>query len=544
MTPANSYDGSAALPDTPGMTEETFDRAATRHLATIDRFSPVVLLPVALVFGVVGQWLFYGVGLGVNLGIAITALLAAAATMRPRGATVDALDRWIAPAALIFAFLPALRTDQMLLLFDVPAALVLVTMAAVSLAGVRLTRRALDLLLLLGVVVAGRILSGGAVLIAAMPELGMPIARRSGGRIVSIGIGLALALPFLVVFGVLFASADAVFSRAVQNVFDLQKWSLGEIVGRGMLALVLAWLAGGIFLLAGRGAETKQAAVMPRLRGLVTSTAATTMLVALDALFVFFVALQVAYLFGGRDTLEATGLTYSAYARRGFFELIDVTLLAGGVVFAIEVVVGRRTRPYVAAALVLAVATLVVVASAAYRMQLYQAAYGWSEQRFYAFAGIAWLGLGALVAIVLITRDRTRWLLHAGGLLALCVAVGANLVGPSAFVARENLARVVPGAVLPADASRGLDIYYVVSLGDGAVPTIIEYLPRLEGVTRTCLGSYVAAMLLPQAGRGSPWQSANIDRSRAATALHDAAADLRAYAAFRWQDCYPTPGAR
>ena len=43
-------------------------------------------------------------------------------------------------------------------------------------------------------------------------------------------------------------------------------------------------------------------------------------------------------------------------------------------------------------------ATLVIVVSAAYRMQLYQLAYGWTEQRFYALAGIAWLGAGGAVA--------------------------------------------------------------------------------------------------------------------------------------------------
>ena len=43
-----------------------------------------------------------------------------------------------------------------------------------------------------------------------------------------------------------------------------------------------------------------------------------------------FVGLQVAYLFGGLDTLVAAGMTYSDYARRGFFELVAAACLAGG----------------------------------------------------------------------------------------------------------------------------------------------------------------------------------------------------------------------
>src|SRR5207245_10079424 len=127
----------------------------------------------------------------------------------------------------VFAFLPALRVDLMLLLFDVPATLVLITMAAVSFAGVPLTRRAVDILVILGLVAVGRIVAGGALLLAAFPGLGRPLARRRGGRVASIGIGIALAFPFLLVFAFLFASADAVFSSAITNLFDFRNWSIG-----------------------------------------------------------------------------------------------------------------------------------------------------------------------------------------------------------------------------------------------------------------------------------------------------------------------------
>src|SRR5438093_8341331 len=273
------------------MADHVIDRSAPR-VASIDRYSPAVLLSLALLFGLLAQWLFYRSWLGVNVGVAALLVLAVAWRLRPVGARIDRLDRWITPAAIGFAFLPALRVDLMLLLFDVPATIVLVTMAAVSFAGVPLTRRALDVLVMLGLVVVGRIVAGGALLLAALPDLGRPLARRSGGRIVSVGIGIAIALPFLVVFALLFASADAVFSSALSHVFDFRNWSIRELIGRMLLAAVFAWVAGGLFLLAGRGAETTMSPVLPRLRGLLSSTAGATTLIAVDALFVFFVGLQ------------------------------------------------------------------------------------------------------------------------------------------------------------------------------------------------------------------------------------------------------------
>src|SRR2546425_1682383 len=400
------------------VTEQTFE-STTPRLGSIDRYSPAVLLPLALLFGLVAQLLFYGVGVGINLGIATVALLGVAWRVRPARTRMDRFDLWIAPAAIAFAVLPALRVDLMLLLFDLPTTLVLATMASVSFAGVPLTRRAPDVLFVLGLVVAGRILAGGAVLLAALPELGRPLSRRTGGRVVSVGVGIALAFPFLVVFALLFASADAVFSSALRNIFDFKRWSIGELIGRVILAAFFAWLGGGLLMVSGRGAETAFASVLPRLRGILSSTAGTTMLLAVDALFVFFVALQIAYLFGGVDTLNATGLTYSEYGRRGFFELIAVAVVAGGLVFRVALGGARRARIYVTAALALVVATLAVVVSAAYRMQLYQLAYGWTEQRFYALAGIGWLGAGCVLAAILIWRNETRWLVHGAGLLGL-----------------------------------------------------------------------------------------------------------------------------
>ncbi len=424
------------------MADHVMERATPR-VASFDRYSPAVLLSLAFAFGILAQYLFYRSALGINVGIASLVILAIAWRLRPTGARVDPLDRWIVPAAIAFAFLPALRVDLMLLLFDVPATLVLVTMAAVSFAGVPLTRRAVDILFILGLVVVGRIVAGGAMLLAAFPDLGRPLARRSAGRIASVGIGMALAFPFLVVFALLFASADAVFSSAINNVFDFRKWSIGELIGRVFLAAAFAWVAGGLFIVAGRRTDTTMPAVLPRLRGLLSSTAGATTLLAIDALFVFFVGLQIAYLFGGIDTLNATGLTYSTYARRGFFELIAVAVLACGLLFAVELV-AKRSRLYVGAALTLALATLVIVVSAAYRMHLYQLAYGWTEQRFYAFAGIAWLGAGGACAAVLVWRDATRWLLHAGGLIALAVAIAVSAprrIGSRGAGLRPSIAR-------------------------------------------------------------------------------------------------------
>ena len=71
-----------------------------------------------------------------------------------------------------------------------------------------------------------------------------------------------------------------------------------------------------------------------------------SILLVIDVVVAAFVGLQLAYLFGGLDTLAAIGMTYSDYARRGFFELVAAACLAGAVVVGLETT-GRAPKPAV-----------------------------------------------------------------------------------------------------------------------------------------------------------------------------------------------------
>ena len=180
--------------------------------------------------------------------------------------------------------------------------------------------------------------------------------------------------------------------------------------------------------------------------------------------------LQVAYLFGGLDTLAATGLPYAQYARSGFFELVWVAVLAGGLLATVHAIAARRTAALVGAGLALAGLTAIVLASALLRLRIYQDAYGWTELRFYVLA-----------------TDRMRWLLHGLAMAAVVVLVGINLVGPSRLIAEQNVARVLDPTLVPSDGKSGLDVAYALRLGDDAVPALVAALPALEPADRAAL---------------------------------------------------------
>ncbi|CAN5694417.1 hypothetical protein BH18ACT13_BH18ACT13_11700 [soil metagenome] len=98
-------------------------------------------------------------------------------------------------------------------------------------------------------------------------------------------------------------------------------------------------------------------------------------------LFLVFVVVQVTVLFGGHDhVLETAGLAYAEYARQGFWQLIVAAVLTLAVIAA----AARVAQPHHAAektllrALLgtLCVLTIVIVASALHRLDLYEEAFG------------------------------------------------------------------------------------------------------------------------------------------------------------------------
>jgi hypothetical protein len=240
-----------------------------------------------------------------------------------------------------------------------------------------------------------------------------------------------------------------------------------------------------------------------------------------DLLFAGFVGLQVAYLFGGRDTMALAGLTYAEYARRGFFELVLVAVLAGLLVVTLDLAAASRSRLQLGTSLVLLGLTAVVLVSALARLRLYQSMYGWTALRFVVLVAIGWLAVALVVAAVLLIGRRTRWTLHALGIATLVAVVGMNVLGPQGFVTERNLERAVDPALVPVGGRSGLDTDYLVTLGDEAVVPVLDAWDRLGQPDRDDLAPALAWR--EEQLRTDPslqgWPAWNLTRERARTAL-------------------------
>ncbi|MGW5669701.1 DUF4153 domain-containing protein, partial [Micromonospora sp. NPDC003776] len=354
----------------------------------------------------------------------------------------------------------------------------------------------------LGLLTAG-LLSPVATL-RALPwaARGLPRPRSDGPSLGRSLVSVAVTAALLLLFGLLFVSADAVFA-------DLVTGALPDVSPPGMfgwlvrLLLVGAVLLGGAYLLAAPPdleLRAGPARVVRRLEWVLP-------LALLDALFAAFVLVQLAVLFGGSaHVLRTAGLTYAEYARGGFWQLLAVSALALLVIAGSLRWAPRRSRAdRVLIRLLVGGLTglsLVVVASAIYRMQVYTDAYGATRLRLVVTAVELWLGLLFVLVGVVTVRLRGAWLprlVLGAGVVAL---LGLAVVNPDRLIAERNVERW--------QRIDRLDVEYLSGLSADAVPA----LDRLPEPLRSCALREIAAEL-PEDG----WQAANLGRAQARATL-------------------------
>jgi hypothetical protein len=205
-------------------------------------------------------------------------------------------------------------------------------------------------------------------------------------------------------------------------------------------------------------------------------------LALLNLLFLSFILVQLQYLFGSDSTIHATpGLTYSEYARRGFFELVAVAALTLPLLLGLHWLLHDdpfSERIFRVLAGVQIVLVGIIMCSGLWRMNLYMRAYGLTHDRFYATAFMLWLGvLLAWLAWTVLRGKRDRFAF--GALVAGFAAIAVlNVVNPDAIIARVNLART---------ESRHFDPRHIASLSADALPVVLAGMSGLDPSARQAL---------------------------------------------------------
>jgi hypothetical protein len=305
---------------------------------------------------------------------------------------------------------------------------------------------------------------------------------RTTSSAVRVVAAAVVALVLVLIFGALFAGADKVFASVVDKILPTVD---ANAVGRwiwNFLLLFLGTLA-ACFLALRPPAFDPEAG--PAERRTLSRLEWGLPIGALVLLFGAFVAVQATVLFGGREhVLRTAGLTYAEYARQGFWQLLTVTVLTLFLIAAAVRLAGRQSvedRIWLRSLLgLLAVLTLVIVASALSRMFAYEQAYGYSRLRLLVSVCEGWLGLVFVLVLAAGVRLRAPWLPRTIAATAAVALLGIVAVNPDLLIARQNVARY--------EETGKIDIGYLRDLSADAVPA----LDRLPSDLRECAVELIA----------------------------------------------------
>ncbi len=277
-------------------------------------------------------------------------------------------------------------------------------------------------------------------------------------------VGLACAVPALLILIPLLVSSDAAFAGLVGKL----DW---DSVGKALFALVPGSFAALVlFSLLLTAAPSKEPARNVKRKGL-EPAAVIAFLAAVSAAYVLYLVSQFAYFTDAFRGLLPKDFTVAEYARRGFFEMCAIVainllliVLSVGLCRKSE---GKLPGAVKGLALFLCLFSLVLVATALSKMALYMRSFGLTRLRVLTSAFMLFLALVVIAEALRLFARRVpvvQLAVSFGAAILICL----SLLNVDGLVARYNVEAWRTGKL------DSLDMKTICELGDGAVPTLAE----------------------------------------------------------------------
>ena len=214
-------------------------------------------------------------------------------------------------------------------------------------------------------------------------------------------IGFAIGLPLMAVVLALLAGADAGMDRLLGTwIQDINLWNW---FWRVVVVFVWSMLFYSLFFNLTWGKQ--DADLVPVRQNWKLAGPGVVMILLLLA-YALFTYVQFTYLFGGTLPVD---LTYSEYARDGFGQFVAVTMI-NFTLLGLSLSKSEPGRAIKALQTLLVAASLIVLASAAWRMLLYVGAYGLTIRRVLPLWLMIYFVFLAVVGVVRVYREKTPFL--------------------------------------------------------------------------------------------------------------------------------------
>ncbi len=437
------------------------------------------LLPIgALVLGALFVWLFYERYPGISVPIFVTAFYAILFTyVRPSPVSKNWFGWFLSIPVFLLSLTFLLFRNDVFMILNLLMLLVLVLLQTLLITGLNSFKWdspgiLIDLLF-------GMFYRCLAHVLKPFEITGLLLKKKTsenrkktvGARVLT---GLLISAPLLAILLALLSSADMVFGELIDWLPELfEDLNIGEVVGRVITAFVIFIISFSYLWSLGHGDRPADSA----LRGIAAEAplqrerwdivTVITITASINIIYLIFVVIQFAYLFGGSGLPE--GFTYAEYARRGFFELILVTLLNIGFLACTLTFTGRGSAAagaaFKALNTIMICCTFVMLISAFYRMALYERAYGYTFLRIVTQAFMIFL-LALFVATLARVWFERLPLLRSYIIIAIIAFTAVNFINVDGLIARKNIERYY--------STNKIDVLYFRTLSNAVVGDLMR----------------------------------------------------------------------
>ncbi len=268
-------------------------------------------------------------------------------------------------------------------------------------------------------------------------------------------LGILISVPVLAIIIWLLSSADIVFKNLFVNI------PVSKII-KHFLVVISVFIYTVCFLWSLLKAfDEREKSTYERIKWKLffDPVILLTILVLINVIYAVFSVIQFAYLFGGSSFVLPSSYTYAEYARRGFFELVVVSIINFGILLFGIVFVKKENKKIFTAIraflTLLVVFTFVLLASAFYRMLVYEQAYGFTYLRVFVQTFMIMLFFLSIVNIIYIWYSKIP-IIKSYFIISLAVYIIMNFANVDVIIAKNNINRYYETGQIDMDYLKGL----------------------------------------------------------------------------------------
>lgn len=338
-------------------------------------------------------------------------------------------------------------------------------------------------------------------------------------------IGVIISLPVVLFLLAMLSSADMIFSGKINSFF---KWLFSVINFNYIIkilygAFVGLYLFGLLFSLFNEYTLVKKVhntnsvddlGAIKRVNG--DLIIFNILLLSILIVYSLFIAIQFKYLFSGAKL--PYGLNYSDYARRGFFELLFLSVLNIGLILITIFFLQDKIyiKKYKWAQITklfmmyLGLLTLVMLISSFYRMMLYDNEYGYTRLRVLVYLFLIFESVGLLMTFKFILKPNFN--IFIGYLvIGLIYYLSLNMIQIDKIIAKRNIDMYFNGQI------ETIDVDYLMTLSIDAAPEIIRLSDSddVDILTKYKANTYLDNIDSIYNNMELSWQSSNLSINRA-----------------------------